>query len=37
MEPVLASTDGHLAVLLLCFCVEIKADHKHKGVDVSSR
>ena len=37
MEPMLASADGHLAVLLLCVCVEIKADHKHKGVDVSSR
>lgn len=37
MELVLASADRHLVVLLLCICVEMKADRKHKGVDLSSR
>ena len=38
MGPVQASADGHLTVLLLlCVCEEMKADHKHRGVDVSAR
>lgn len=37
MGPVLASTVGHLTALLLCICEEMKADHKHKGADLSAR
>lgn len=39
MEPELASTDGHLTVLLrLCiFCEEMKGNHMHKGVGFSAR
>lgn len=37
MGPVLTSADGHRTALLLCICEEMKADHMHKGVDLSAR
>ena len=37
MELVLAHTDVHSDMLLLCICEEMKAYHKHKGTDLSAR
>lgn len=36
MGPVLASADGHLSVLLLCICEEMKVNHK-QGVGPCAR
>lgn len=37
MGPVPANADGHFAAPLLCIFEEMKADHRHKGLDPCAR